>query len=184
MRTATTLTLAALLLPGISMAGPKKPGTGIGEILPKLTLEVTRPGSKPKKVKVTAYVFLGTSCPTTARYIDRFKELEQGYGKKGVEFIYLYPNKTDSSEAKRAFHEQKGLAGSMVDDRGAEIAKLVKAGNTSEVLLVDKAGVLLFRGAVDDAAEPAKIKHRYVATALDEHLAGKKVTTPASQVFA
>ena len=42
----------------------------------------------------------------------------------------------------------------------------------------------MYHGAIDDARDPAAVKQRYLATALDELLAGKAITTASSQVFA
>ena len=38
--------------------------------------------------------------------------------------------------------------------------------------------------APDDSREPGDVKQRYLATALDELLGGKPITTASSQVFA
>lgn len=161
-------------------------GTEIGDRLPQFTAELTGGGKldSHKPGKPTVWVFLGTKCPATAAYLTRFKELESVYGKKGVQFVYLYPNKTDPADAKRAFHREHGLGPRMVDDEGGRIARLVAAERTSEVLVTDRKGTLLYRGGVDDNRDEAAVGRRFVATALDEHLAGKKVTTPRSQVFA
>jgi hypothetical protein len=64
------------------------------------------------------------------------------------------------------------------------VAHVLGAQRTSELFVADKKGVVVYHGAVDDSRDPNAVKQRYLAPALDETLAGKAVTTPASQVFA
>ena len=149
-------------------------------------------GAKPKISKfdsqktkhITAYIFVGSTCPATNAYVDRFKELEHTYAPKGVDFIYLYPNGSDTHDVQLSFHKEKGFAGPLIDDHGAHLAQLFKAKRTTEIFLADKKGMVVFHGAVDDSREPRAITKRYLAPALDELLAGKPITTPTSDVFA
>ena len=174
--------------------GPPATGTlGIGEHVPQFAAQITSvSGAKPKtstfdsgKTKhITAYIFVGSSCPATNAYVDRFKDLERTYGPKGVEFVYLYPNGNDTHDVQLTFHKEKGFKGPLIDDHGARLAGLFKAKRTTEIFVADKRGAIVFHGAVDDSREPRAITKRYLAPALDEILAGKPVTTPTSDVFA
>jgi peroxiredoxin len=120
---------------------------------------------------------VGTRCGTTARYLGRLAALEQAYAGK-VDFVYLYPNKTDSSEEKAAFHKQHALRGPMVDDAGAKIARQLGGERTAEVVLTRKDGVVVYRGAIDDNKDEANVTRKHLALAMDEHLAGKPVSQP------
>jgi hypothetical protein len=191
-------TLAAFVVFAVASAAaaatdPLAQAAGIGQKLPRITApSVIMTGNEERTAafdsqqlgKVTAYVIVGTRCPTTAVYVERFKELEKAYAPKGIEFVYIYPNRDDSPEAKRAFHKEHGFAGRMIDDQGAAIAKTLQAKRTSEFVLVDKNGTILFRGGIDDSKEADKVTKRHAAAALDEHLAGKTISVSASQVFA
>jgi redoxin len=146
--------------------------------------QTSAPFDSRKTGKVTAYVIVGTHCPTTAAYIERFKEIEKTYTPKGVDFVYVYPNREDTPEAKIAFHKEHRFGGRLIDDQGGRVAKLLNAMHTSEFILVGKDGTILFRGALDDSKDPSGVKQHYAAVAIDEHLAGKPITTAASQVFA
>ena len=110
---------------------PVAEGTAIGEHIPQFTAETTSvTGATPKIAKldshktkhVTAYVFVGSTCPATNAYADRFKALEHTYGTKGVDFIYLYPNGNDTHDVQLRFHKEKGLTGPLIDDHGARLA--------------------------------------------------------------
>jgi len=156
-------------------------GTAIGERIPRFT---SGDFDSHATERPTAYLFLGNGCPATRAYADRIRALDGAYAGK-VDFVYLYPNKTDKAADKRAHHKALGVKGLFIDDEQARIAKLVGAARTTEVLVVDKHGTIVYRGAIDDSKDaPAKVRRRHVAVALDEILAGKKVTTPKTDVFA
>jgi peroxiredoxin len=168
-------------------------GTGIGERVPGFTAQaIDLSGDKPKATRFdshntkqpTVYIFVGVTCPATNAYAERLKQLGETYGPKGVDFIYLYPNSNDTADAKRAFHKERHFPGRLIDDQGARLARLFKAERTSELFLTDKHGIVVYHGAVDDSREPSGVKQRYLATALDELLGGKHITTASSQVFA
>ena len=177
-------------------AADEKPvtiGTDIGQHVPAFTapaVDVAATSAKTtefdsqKTKHVTAYVFVGVTCPATNAYVDRFKQLEQQYGPKGVDFIYMYPNSNDTTDAKLAFHKEKGLTGRLIDDQGAKLARLFKAQRTSELFLVNQQGIVVYHGAVDDSRDPSGVKQRYLATALDALLQGKPIEVATTQVFA
>jgi thiol-disulfide isomerase/thioredoxin len=190
MTTARSLLLLACL-PAAALGAPTT-GTKIGETIPDLKATATvltdaKPRGLPvdthKTKRPTAYVFVGTTCPATQRYLGRMKDLEEAYRGK-VDFLFVYPNRTDTSPAKEDFHRKSGLASPMVDDAEARIAKALAATRTSEVLLAAKTGTLLYRGAIDDSADPNTVKTQYVRAALDAHLAGKPVGTTTTEVRA
>jgi peroxiredoxin len=189
-----TSMILALLILGTGAVSDAAVGTGVGDKIPSFTAKaVDLSGAEPKTADVdsqklartTVYLFVGTQCPTTQAYVDRLRALEQEYDAKGIDFVYVYPNRTDTSEAKSAFHKERKLAGAMIDDEGAAIAKTLGAQRTAEAVVVGRDGEILYRGAIDDSArEPEEVNLRYVALALDEHLAGKPVSTKSAPVSA
>ncbi len=192
-----TAVSALLLMIWVAMAGAAAdPGTSpaqLGKRVPQFTAQVIdTSASKPKPVtfdshkakRVTAYIFVGTTCPATNAYTGRLSELTKTYGKKGVDFIFIYPNRGDAGDPMTTFHKQKQLGGRYVDEPGARLAQLFGAQRTSELFVADKNGMIVYHGAVDDSRDPSAVKQRYLATALDEVIAGKKVSTAQSDVFA
>ena len=183
--------LLVICLPAIALGAPTT-GTQIGNNIPKVTATGSvLTAAEPRTLQIdshktkhpTAYVFVGTTCPATRRYLERMKALETAYQGK-VDFVFVYPNRTDSSADKGRFHRDARLVSPMIDDQGAQIAKTLGASRTSEVLLAAKNGILLYRGAIDDSPDPATVKTEYVRTALDQHLAGKPVSTTATETRA
>jgi len=195
-------TILALLAPlfiyaGAAFANPDNAdvatGTGIGQRIPQFTAPATDfSGGKSKSVEIdshktthpTIYIFVGTHCPATAAYAERLVQLEKTYGPKGVDFVYMYPNNEDTSGMQLAFHDEKKFTGRLIDDHGARLAHLLNAQRTTELFLVNKDGVIVYHGAIDDSRDPGAVKQRYLVTALDETLAGKPVTTTSSTVSA
>ncbi|HYC53865.1 MAG TPA: redoxin family protein [Candidatus Binatia bacterium] len=184
----------ALTLSLVLAAGPALAAVNVGDKVPPLVAKTSDlSGEQPRTAdfdsqkleKPTVLFVLGTSCGSTASYVDRVRELEQQYASKGVDFVHLYPNRTDSAEQKVSYHKEKKLSGPMIDDHGGTVSKALGAQRTTETFILAKDGTLLYHGAVDDNKDdPAGVKNRYVATALDEHLAGKPVTTTKSDVSA
>ncbi len=169
-------------------------GTKVGDTIPAFTaeaLDVTgdTPAGKPfdsrRTDAVTVYAVLGARCPTTQAYVDRLREIETAYAAKGVDFVYIYPNRTDPSEVKRSYHKSQRFGGPLIDDQGAKIAvNTLAARRTAEMLVVDKDRIIRYRGAIDDNKDASRATRRHLAIALDEILAGQAVTTPTTDVFA
>lgn len=133
---------------------------------------------------VTAYIFVGTVCPTTNAYAERFQQTAATYQKKGVRFVYLYANREDTPEAQIEFHHLKNLGGVLVHDLSGAVAHQFGAARTTEIFLADKSGTVVFHGSVDDNRDAAAVKQHFFANALDEVLAGKPITIGSSPVFA
>ena len=136
-----------------------------------------------KPGRPTAYVFLGDKCPTTQKYLARLGALEKEVGDK-VAFVFLYPNSTDTTEQKKAHFQRQGYKGLFVDDQGAKIARLLGATRTTEVVLIDRKSNIVYRGAIDDNKDEARVKRRHLAIAIGELLAARKVATPKTAVDA
>ena len=195
MRTMFTVLAAALLFAAPAGAQTEskpaeKPTTGkVGEKIPEFTGKIAR-GEKTadfdsrKTGKTTVYFLVGVTCPATGPYVPRLIELEKAYTPKDVDFVYLYVNKTEPIADKQKFHKEHKLAGGFFNDEGSAVAKKLGASKTGLALIVDKEGNVLYRGGIDDnLLEPAKVKTKFVVQALDEVLAGKKVTKTEGQVF-
>jgi hypothetical protein len=169
-------------------------GTGIGQHIPAFKAQLLdaaagtpRPATdfdSQRQNRITAYVFVGTHCPATQAYAERLAALDRGYAPKKVDFVYIYPNREDTLDAKLEFHQQKHLQGRLIDDRGGAIAKQFGAQRTSEIVLTDAHGTVVYHGAIDDSRDPKAVKEHYLQTALDQTLAGKPVTTATTDVQA
>jgi hypothetical protein len=159
---------------------------GPGDKVPAFEVEgLSLAGDSPTPVKIAsrdrdlpaAYVFVGTKCGTTAKYMGRLKELEKAHAGR-VDFVFLYPNKTDPAPERKAFHRKHALQGPLVEDPGGRVATLLGRERTAEVVVVGKDDTIVYAGAIDDNKDEAKVTRKHLALALEEHLAGKTVSQP------
>jgi peroxiredoxin len=180
MRTPILLLALCLAAPALAAAP--------GDKIPKFEARLEG-GGKPRALdshrtaRPTVYLFVGAKCPTTGMYVERLRELEKAHAGK-VDFVYIYPNRTDSKADKAAFHAAQKLAGPMIDDDGARIAQLLGAQRTAEAFVVDRTHRVVYHGAIDDDRGGRKVTRNHLALALDELLAGKEVSTPRTDVHA
>jgi len=172
------LALAAGLVP-LALEDKAAPGTKI----PAFQAQAITAVDSQSTLVPTAYMIIGVNCGSTPAYEKRFKAIEDEFRSKGVDFVWVFPNGTESHEQKLAWMKKMGLRGAMVDDEGAKIASALGCKNTAQVILADKAGNILFRGGIDDNRDESAVKSRFLATALQEHLAGKPVTTSSARSF-
>jgi thiol-disulfide isomerase/thioredoxin len=186
-----SLSFTANVLRAETTPGPPDPA--VGKKVPAFTataLDVSSDPPKPadfdsaKVKKTTAYIFVGTTCPASNAYAERFGQLVKEYSGKGVDFIFLYPNSNDTPQAKVDFHKQKNIHGRLIDDQGARIAKLFAAQRTTEIFLAKADGTVVYHGPVDDSRDVATVKQHYLTDAFKELLAHKPITVSSATVFA
>jgi len=178
------LSLAALgLLALPALSGLTQETAKVGTKIPAFSATaVSTVDSQLTKVP-TAYMVVGVNCGSTPAYEKRFKAIEDEFRSKGVDFVWLFPNKTETKEAKLAWMKKMGLRGPMIDDEGAKIAKALECKQTAQVVFADKDGNILFRGGIDDSRDEAAVKARFLADAIKEHLAGKPVSVTSAKAF-
>lgn len=135
--------------------------------------------------KALVVVFLGTECPLAKQYGGRLAELASKYEAKGVAFVGINANQQDSlAEIDHYVREQK-INFPILKDPGSLVADQFGAKRTPEAFVLDGKGTVRYWGRIDDQyaigyakSEPTK---SFVAKALDELLAGKEVSQPASE---
>lgn len=123
--------------------------SGIGRRIPPLSFTPTK-GETFQLADLSAasavvLAFTSTSCPVSKRYVPTLAAMEREYGPRGVKFVFINPIPTDDpAKAPDAF------SGPQVPDTGKRIAAALGARSTAEVFLLDRAGTLAYRGAIDD----------------------------------
>ncbi len=158
-------------------------GAEVGQKIPQFSAPMTAVFDSHANKVVTCYMLVGVKCGATPAYVNRIKALEDEFRPKGVDFVYIFPNKTESAEEKMAWHEKNAFRSPMIDDEGAKIAKSLDCKQTAMAIVCDKDGKVLFRGGFDDNGDEKAVQHRYVADALNEHLAGKPVSVTTAKAF-
>jgi peroxiredoxin len=179
---------AAAPLPA-APAQPRTAGTKPGNLVAAFDATVRRTISgspvestlaSQKAAKVTVYLVTSTTCPYCRDYAKRVAALEEQYMAKGVDVVHVYPNRTESTEAKLGWHAQQGFRGGIVVDADAKVARALAADRTPTAFVVDAAGVIVYRGAIDDSPAGDAVHQRYLADAIDAALAGRAVAVPST----
>jgi peroxiredoxin len=167
------------------------PTSQIGKKIDKLALPDTAgkqwsmAGLKEKKAVVV--LFLGTQCPINNAFMPRLAELHRTYAGKGVQFLAVNANRQDDPKRIAEHAKEHGIPFPVLRDAGNVVADLFGARRTPEAFILDAERAIRYQGRIDDQfgigfQRPAPTRHD-LAAALDELLAGKKIsqaTTPVA----
>jgi peroxiredoxin len=147
------------------------------------------------KGKVVVLEWVNFDCPFVGKHYasGHMQKLQKAYTGKGVVWLSVNssaPGKEGHLEgaAAAAAVKSKGAAPTafLLDPTGAA-GRSYGAKTTPHVYVIDGKGTVLYNGAIDDMpstdeADVAKARN-YLSAALDETLAGKKVTTAVTQPY-
>ena len=138
------------------------------------------------KAKLVVVAFIGADCPVANRYADRLAELAKDYEPRGVAFLAIDSNQQDSLPQLAHLAKIHRIEFPLLKDPGNVIADRFGAKRTPEVVLLDEARMVRYRGRVDDQygvgfMRPAA-KDRDLVQAMDQLLAGKAVSKPVTEV--
>ena len=82
----------------------------------------------------------------------------------------------DGYETMQQRAKQRGMHYPYVVDATSDLARAFGATRTPEAFLFDAAGKLVYHGTIDDnAKEPAKVKERYLQSALKAVMTGQEI---------
>jgi mono/diheme cytochrome c family protein len=140
--------------------------------------DATLPANDPD-AKFVVVAFISFECPVAKSYLAPLADLKKAYAGKGVSFAAICPDE-GAAEVKRQAAEFK-LAVPAYADPQLKAVRELGAERVPEVFVLDSKGVIRYRGRIDDRwITPGKQNPRMatpdLANALDELLAGKRVT--------
>lgn len=184
MRMFAVYALAFLMMPLAFAAESGKPAPDFtGKTSDGKTVKL----SQYKGKNVVVLEWLNYGCPFVKKHYDskNMQELQAKYTAKGQDVIWLSvissaPGKQGYSTPKQAEADRKKMGSAatavILDDKG-EIGQAFGAKVTPHMYVIDKEGVLVYQGAIDDKAT-ADVKdivgaRNYVTEAL-ESIANKK----------
>jgi peroxiredoxin len=182
--------LSLLLLASAPALAGDQASSPVGKKVESFTLHDVRGAERSlaefadKKAVVVAYV--GCGCPVARLYAPRLAELAKEYEPKGVAFLGVSSNQYDSIQDLTRFAKEHKIPFPILKDVGNALADRMGAVYVPEVFVLDANRVIRYRGRIDDQygvgyARP-KAEHRDLAAALDELLAGRAVSSPATEV--
>jgi mono/diheme cytochrome c family protein len=135
--------------------------------------------------KAVVVVFLSFDCPVSNGYLPVLTELHRTYGDKGVAFVGVVASEDEDAATLARQVKESGLPFPVCRDQRHAAVTAFKANVASEAFLLDAGLVLRYRGRIDDGyrdrlePNPRTTRHD-LQQALDELLAGKEVSEPAT----
>lgn len=181
MQVVTALSLAASIV-----LAPANPPAALGKKIEGFTLKDFRGKEHTLKDfgnnRFTVVVFLGTECPLAKLYGARLATLEQEFREKGVGFVGLFPNQQDAITEIAHFARVHELSFPLLKDLNNVVADKFGATRTPEAFILDREGVVVYQGRIDDqyGIGYAKVKaHEHdLSAAIEDLLAGRGVQRP------
>jgi peroxiredoxin len=125
-------------------------------------------------------------CPFCANHFKTgaMQELQKEMTSKGVVWLMVNsvnPNNSShrtSEQAKAEWAREKLNATAWIDDSSGRVGKAYGMRTTPHMFVVDKNGILVYDGAIDDRASPSgdpRTARNYVRAAVEQILAGEPV---------
>lgn len=147
------------------------------------------------KGKIVVLEWFNKGCPFVKKHYGskNMQTLQKKYIGKGVVWIAIVSSAKgkegylNPEEVKPLVKEMGINATALLLDPNGTVGKAYQAKTTPHMFVIDKTGVLTYAGAIDDkpSTDLADIKgaKNYVSAALDELLAGKKVTVSTTKAY-
>jgi hypothetical protein len=132
--------------------------------------------------EITVLTFISARCPISNSYNLRMQSLYRDYSARGVKFRFVNANANESDDEVTAHAKQAGYPFPVERDPNG-LAGRFGADMTPTTYVLDRTGAVRYHGAIDDAQNEARIKHRYVRDALDALIAGKPVPVAETKSF-
>ena len=99
--------------------------------------------------KGTLIAVFDVDCPMSLRLAPKLQRLESELN--GLDMRHLIISKQASKEeARKTYDQRKFKRALLIDDKNQSAARALNVKTTCEIFLVDGAGTLIYRGAVDD----------------------------------
>lgn len=195
---------AAVLVTGAAsaLAGPRPSGAAIaakvGEPAPGFTSTATS-GSAVSlasyKGQVVVLEWTNHECPYVRKHYEtgNMQALQREATGQGIVWLtlissspgtqgYVTPAQADELTSTR----KAAPTAVLLDDKGV-VGRMYGATNTPHMYVVDKAGLLVYAGAIDDRPTSRRADvpgaNNYVRAALDAVVAGQPVKTPITRAY-
>jgi thiol-disulfide isomerase/thioredoxin len=163
--------------------GAKAPGFSLVDAVTGETVEM-----KPDDGKWKVVVFTCNQCPYAKAFEPRLIEIGNRFRQKGVNFYAVNPNDDAEYEIEtlanmKARAEEKRYPFPYLKDGDSSVARAYGARVTPHVFFIDGAGVVQYRGYVDDSAKPDERKTAGLSNALTLALDGRDIVLKETRAF-
>ncbi len=158
---------------------------GVGEKIGDFKLQDTAGkmhSSAAHAGKIVVLAFWSFKCPTALAYDERLAAIQDKYGSQGAVVLAVASNANESKEELQRNAENLHISFPILLDTDGILADRLGATITPSVFILDRSGVLRYKGALDNREKPGgKKREAYAEDAIDSILAGKPVATPETQ---
>lgn len=131
----------------------------------------------------TVVVFLSAQCPVVKLYNDRINQIAADYDARGIKFIGINSNATESLDWVKSDAAKVGYKFPVLIDKGNKLADRLGATVTPEIYYLSADNVLLYHGAIDNDRSGKAVTEQYLRTAFDQALTGKKIVRTKANAF-
>jgi peroxiredoxin len=125
---------------------------------------------------VIVICFTSNTCPYSTDYESRMNELQSMFDSQGRRAILVAVNSNDhpgdSLDRMRERVQQQDLKYLYLRDESQKVAKSFGAIYTPEFFVLNKERKVVYRGAMDDDTDAAKVQSEYVAIAVEAAMDG------------
>ncbi len=148
-----------------------------------------------KDSKAVVVAFIGIECPLAKLYVARLESLAAEFGSQGVAVLAIDSNRQDSMTELTGFAARHKLTFPVLKDPDNRVADQFDAKRTPEVYLLDSNRVVQYYGRIDDqygqhlgengkriSYQLTEPRRRDLVIAVEEMLAGKKISQPSTEV--
>ncbi|MFN3691129.1 MAG: redoxin domain-containing protein, partial [Fimbriimonadales bacterium] len=164
--------IGTLCLSGLLVWAGWQP-TSVPDTLQWTTLDGKRVRlSELRDAKSVVFITLSSRCPAVPRYAPRLNALYETFHKQGVAFYGLYPEADESVESVREHAERLGFKFPVVRQGAVAIARSVGATHVPQAFVLNRAGEVVYAGAIDSVIKREVGQHQYLRDAIQATLAG------------
>jgi peroxiredoxin len=190
--------LTAALLTGLAVVAFAAKDAAVNAPAPAFTLKDINGNSHSLAEYQGKWVVLewvNFGCPFVKKHYDsgNMQSLQKEMAGKGVVWLTINSSSKGKqgnltpAEWTKALEEKGATPTAVLLDGKGKVGKLYGAKATPHMFVIDPKGTLLYKGAIDDKPTTDKADvldaKNYVRAALDEAMAGKPVTTPATEAY-
>lgn len=131
-------------------------------------------------------IFFSNECPYDEKYLDRIKQLNDRY-KGSIQFVLVnsHSDERESAQAMSAKYKTWQLSIPYLADKDQVAMECMGSRKSPEAFLVKKNEnnfSVVYNGAIDDnPLVESDVNEAYLRQAIDELLAGKKITVNSSR---
>lgn len=178
---------ALLILSVFALAiGIRAQGLAIGGTMENFSLTDTTGKNQTldglKGDKGAVVIFLSAQCPVVKAYNQRINEIAAEYRTKGINFIGINSNATESADWVKS-HAAENYKFPVLIDKSNILADKLGASVTPEAYFVDAGRALVYHGAIDNDKSAANITEPYLKNAFNLFMAGQNVVKTTARAF-